>query len=318
MVDVTPTLLDLLATRLPSHVNGVEQMPLHGTSMAHTLNDNDADTLKRIQYFETVGQRAIWQEGWKAVTFHTRGTDFDSDVWELYHLDRDLAEIDNLADEHPEKLNEMIALWWREAARYGVLPLDDLGGSNGVGWWPEPPNRWVLYQDAVLPHHLKTGPRLLGTSHRITARIERASTADEGAIVADGGRFGGWSLFIQGNRLHYTVNHYGESGRVSSSMALPVGRVTLRVDVAKVADDEGRVGFFVDGQRSGEGLLAPFRAYNFANEPLEVGRDGQTPVDVCYESPFPFAGRIVDVVIESVGDGGIDQDALLGELMGSQ
>ena len=223
VVDVTPTLLDLLGVDLPSHVNGVEQMPLHGTSMAHTLNDNDADTMKRIQYFETVGQRAIWQDGWKAVTFHTRGTHFDSDVWELYDLDRDLAEIDNLAEEHPEKLKEMVALWWREAKRYGVLPLDDLGGKNGVGWWPEPTNRWVLYQDAVLPHHINTGPRLLGTSHRITARIERASTADEGVIIADGGRFGGWSLFIQGNRAHYTVNHYGNRCRSSSSVALPVG-----------------------------------------------------------------------------------------------
>ena len=212
----------------------------------------------------------------------------------------------------------MVALWWREAARYGVLPLDDLGGRNGVGWWPEPPSRWVLYQDAVLPHHVKTGPRLLGTSHRITARIQRASTADEGVIVADGGRFGGWSLFIQGNRAHYTVNHYGERGRVSSSVALPMGGVTLRVDVAKVADDEGRIGFFLDGQPSGAGSLAPFRAYNFANEPLEVGRDGQTPVDDCYESPFPFAGRIVDVVIEAAGDGGVDQETLLEELMGSQ
>lgn len=318
VVDVTPTLLDLLGTDLPSRVNGVEQLPLHGTSMAHTLNDNEADTRKRVQYFETVGQRAIWQEGWKAVTFHTRGTDFDSDVWELYDLDRDLAEIDNLADEHPEKLKEMVALWWREAARYGVLPLDDLGGKHGVGWWLEPPSRWVLYQDAVLPHHIKTGPRLLGTSHRITARIERGLPAEEGVIVADGGRFGGWSLFIQGNRAHYTVNHYGNRGRVSSSVAIPVGGATLRVDVAKVADDEGRVGFFLDDRYAGGGSLTPFKLYNFANEPLEVGRDGQTPVDDCYESPFPFTGRIVDVVIEAAGDGGIDQDALLEELMGSQ
>ena len=318
MVDVTPTLLDLLGADLPSHVNGVEQMPLHGTSMAQTLNDNGADTLKRVQYFETVGQRAIWQDGWKAVTFHTRGTDFDSDVWELYDLDRDLAEIDNLADEHPEKLKEMVALWWREADRYGVLPLDDLGGGNGVGWWPGPPNRWVLYHDAVLPHHIKTGPRLLGTSHRITVRIDRASTADEGVIVADGGRFGGWSLYIQGNRLHYTVNHYGERSRVSSSVAIPMDLATLRVDVAKVADDEGRVAFYLDDRHAGGGSLAPFRAYNFANEPLEVGRDGQTPVDDCYESPFPFGGRIVDVVIEAAGDGGVDQEALLEELMGSQ
>ena len=146
----------------------------------------------------------------------------------------------------------------------------------------------------------------------------RVAYAEDGVVVADGGRFGGWSLFIQGNRAHYTVNHYGNRGRISSSVAIPVGRVTLRVDVAKVADDEGRVGFFLDDRYAGGGSLTPFKLYNFANEPLEVGRDGQTPVDDCYESPFTFAGRIVDVVIEAAGDGGIDQDALLEELMGSQ
>ena len=318
VVDVTPTLLDLLGVDLPSHVNGVEQMPLHGTSMAHTLNDDQADTRKRIQYFETVGQRAIWHVGWKAVTFHTRGTDFDSDVWQLYHLDEDLAEIDDLADRHPEKLNEMVALWWREAERYGVLPLDDLGGPNGVGWWPEPPNRWVLYQDAVLPHHFKAGPRLLGTSHRVTARIERASIHDVGVIVADGGRFGGWSLFIRDNRAHYTVNHFGDRCRVSSSLAVPAGAVTLRIDVVTTGDDAGRVRLFLNDQSAGEGSLMPFGRFNYANEPLEVGRDGQTPVDDRYESPFSFEGRIVDVVIEASGDEAVDQGALLQDLMRSQ
>lgn len=186
-----------------------------------------------------------------------------------------------------------------------MIVLDDVGYAQ-------------LGQDAVLPHHIKTGPRLLGTSHRITARIERASTADEGVIVADGGRFGGWSVFIQGNRAHYRVNHYGDRGRVTSSVAIPVGRATLRVDVAQVADDEGRVGFILNDRRAGGGSLTPFKSYNFANEPLEVGRDGLTPVDDCYESPFSFTGRIVDVVIEAAGDGGIDTDALLEELMGSQ
>ena len=155
--------------------------------MAHTLNDNDADTRKTIQYFETIGQRAIWHQGWKAVTYHHRGTSFDDDVRELYHLDVDLAEIDNLADQHPEELTELIDLWWREAERYGVLPLDDLVVTGGSGWWPEPGDRWVLYQDAVLPHFFRTGPRVRGVSHRITARIERGSTNAEGVIIADGG-----------------------------------------------------------------------------------------------------------------------------------
>lgn len=318
VVDVTPTLMDLLGVPVPSHVNGVEQMPFHGTSMAHTLNDNDADTKKTVQYFETIGQRAIWHKGWKAVTFHHRGTDFDDDVWELYHLDVDLAEIDNLADQHPEKLKELIDLWWSEAERYGVLPLDDLTGRRGIGFLPEPGNRWVLYQDAVLPHFFRAGPRVRGVSHRITARIERPSTIAQGAIIADGGRFGGWSVFILGNRLHYTTNNFGERCRVSSPVAIPPGAATVRADVVKTGTDEGQVRFFVDDQPAGSGLLAPFRYHNFVNEPLDVGRDSQTPVDDAYESPFEFEGRIVDVVIEAFGTEVVDRETLLEELMATQ
>ncbi len=317
-VDVTPTLLDLLGLDLPGQVNGVGQMPLHGTSMAHTLNDNEADTRKKIQYFETTGHRAIWHEGWKALTFHTRGADFQSEAWELYHLEHDLAEIDNLAEKHPEKLKEMIDLWWREAEQFGVLPLDDMSSRNGVGWWPEPKNRWVLYQDAVLPHHFKAGPRVRGVSHRITARIDRESTTVDGVIIADGGQFGGWSLFILGNRLHYTTNDFQYRCRVVSTTAIPSGDVTLRVDVVKVGEDEGHVHFFVDGQPAGEGLLSPFRQLNFANEPFEVGRDSQTPVDDGYESPFVFKGKIAQVVIEAAGKEVVDQDTLFEELMGNQ
>lgn len=318
VVDVAPTLMDLLGLNLPSQVNGVEQMPLHGTSMAHTLNDNEADTRKKIQYFETTGHRAIWHEGWKALTFHTRGADFETEAWELYHLDQDMAEIDNLAEKHPERLKEMIDLWWREAAQYGVLPLDDMGGKNGVGWWPEPRGRWVLYQDAVLPRHFKAGPRVRGISHRITARIERASTDLQGVIVSDGGQFGGWCLFIQDNRLNYTTNDFQHRCRITSDAALPSGDIMLRVDVVKVGEDEGHARFFLDDQPAGEGLLTPFRQLNFANEPFEVGRDSQTPVDDCYESPFAFEGKIAQVVIEAAGKEVVDQDVLLEELMGNQ
>ena len=316
-VDVTPTLLDLVGLPLPDHVNGVEQMPLHGISMTHTLNDNEADTRKKIQYFETTGHRAIWHEGWKAVTFHTRGDDFETEEWELYHLDDDMAEIDNLAEQHPERLKEMIELWWNEAEQYGVLPLDDMSGINGAGWWPEPRNRWVLYQDAVLPHHFKAGPRLLGVSHRLTARIDRALN-EEGVIISDGGRFGGWSLFIKDNCLHYTVNHYGDSGRASSTTELPNGPVTLRLDVLKTGEQEGRMHFYIDDHPAGEETLTQFRKYNFTNEPLEVGRDSQTPVDETYTSPNIFTGKIVDVVIEAAGEEVVDQDTALEELMGSQ
>ncbi len=318
VVDITPTLIDLLDVPLPTHVNGIEQIPFHGVSMAHTFNDNDAHTRKTVQYFEIVGQRGIWQEGWKAVTFHQRGDDYDSDVWELYHLDQDIAEIDNLADQYPEKLSTLKDLWWQEAERYGVLPLDDLSHRPDVGWWPESKDRWVLFQDAVLPHHFRSGPRVRGVSHRIEARIERNSANQEGTIIADGGRFGGWCIFIRNNRLYYTTNNFGERCRTRSSAAIPPGAVTLRADVIRTGEDEGHVRFYINDEVGGEGILSPFGYHNFVNEPLEVGRDSQTPVDDLYASPFVFQGKIIDVVIEAFSTEVMDHDALLEELMTSQ
>ena len=93
---------------------------------------------------KTTGHRAIWSEGWKAVTFHRKGDDFETEKWELYDLEDDMAELDNLADQHPEKLKELIKLWWHEAERYGVLPLDDMSSMNGSGWWPEQKKCWIF------------------------------------------------------------------------------------------------------------------------------------------------------------------------------
>jgi arylsulfatase len=318
VVDVTPTILAVLGLDLPERVGGIEQIPLHGVSMAHTFVDDDAETHKETQYFETIGQRGIWHKGWKAVTFHRGRTDYDSDPWELYNLDQDIAELNDLSSEYPQRLDELISLWWQEAERYGVLALDDLAGRSGMGWEPEDRSRWVLYQDAVLPHFYRPGPRVFGLSHRITARVERESTRKSGVIIADGGRFGGWCIYIYGNRLHYTLNVFGKRCRVPSPLALPSGPVTLRADVVRTGKTEGVVRFFVNGEPAGDGRLNPFRYWGFFNEPLTVGFDSQTPVDDFYGSPFTFDGRIIDVVIETVGKEVVDEGVLLDQLMGSQ
>ena len=316
-VDLTPTLLELIGLPLPKYVNGFEQMPLHGTSMTSSLKDNQVSTQKKVQYFETTGHRAIWSEGWKAVTFHNKGDDFETEVWELYYLDDDMAEIDNLADQYPEKLNELINLWWHEAEQYGVLPLDDMSGMNGSGWWPEQKKSWTLYQDAVIPHHFKAGPRLFGISHRIKVRLVH-SAADDGVIVSDGGKFGGWTLFIHQRRLHYTANYYGDSDRISTLEAIPNGSLSIRVEVIRTDVQQGLVRLYVNDRPAGEGPLTRFRQYNFTNEPLEVGRDSQTPVDQLYQSPNIFPGAIKDVVIETASNVIVDQNTAFEELMGSQ
>jgi arylsulfatase A-like enzyme len=317
-IDVVPTVLELIGTEVPERVNGVAQMPLHGASFAYTFADPAAATRKETQYFEMFGHRGIWSRGWKAVTFHVPGADYDAEKWELYHLDVDPAEIDDLAPAEPEKLREMVDLWWREAESYGVLPLDDGTGPGGLGWrgGVKPKQRFVLHQGAVLPTTIS--PIVRGRSHRITARVQRARVDEGGVLVAAGGRFGGWSLYVRGNRLHYAGNWFGERVRVSSATAIPAGDATLRADVLRVGKDEALIRLFVDDAPAGEGRIAPFRPAIFANEPLEVGRDGMTPVDETYASPFEFGGRIAELVIELFGREVLDPAAVLDELLRTQ
>lgn len=316
-IDILPTVLGAVGTDLPKEVKGVAQIPLHGVSLAYTFDDADAPTRKKTQYFEMFGHRGIWHEGWKAVTFHVPGTEYDAETWELYHLDEDPAEIHDLSDEQPDKLAELVDLWWKEAEENKVLPLDDGSGPGGFGFRSAlRRSTYVLHQGAVLA--AQRAPMVRGRSHRITARVHRDRADAEGVLVAAGGRFGGWSLYVQANRLHYAANTHGAHVRMSSSAGLPVGSAVLRADVLRVGKAEAHVRLFAEDQAIGEGLLAPFRPAIFASEPMEVGRDGMTPVDEAYESPFEFAGAIEKVTIELFGREVVDDKTAFEELMRSQ
>ena len=125
LVDVVPTLLEVAGLPAPSSVNGVPQMPLPGVSMAYTFNDANAPTRKKVQYYEMLGSRAIWSNGWTAVTWHKKDSSWDDDKWELYNTDEDFTQSTDLAAKYPDKLKELQDLWWAEAEKYNVLPLDD-------------------------------------------------------------------------------------------------------------------------------------------------------------------------------------------------
>ena len=170
----------------------------------------------------------------------------------------------------------------------------------------------------MLPHFFRGGPFLLGSSHRIEARIQRDHVAQQGTILADGGRYGGIAMYVRDNRLCYTTNAFGRRSRIVSDTAIPNGAAALRADIVRVAEGEASVQLFINDQPAGRGHLANFEDRNYSNEPLEVGRDGQTPVDDRYESPFEFQGRLLDVTIDSAGREIEDPQALIDDLMRSQ
>ena len=155
----------------PAVYNGVEQMPVEGESFGYTFDGSSEPTRKGSQYFEMLGHRAIWRDGWKAVSWHPPGGNFEADRWELYHLDEDFSECNDLAGEHPERLQQLIDLWWEEAGKYNVLPLSDMFTSGFARPGGVRPRRaFTLYPgESSIP--VMAAPNTINRSHRITAHV---------------------------------------------------------------------------------------------------------------------------------------------------
>src|ERR1700738_4937219 len=164
-------------------IQGAPQLPAHGISMAYTF-DSDAPTRKEMQHFELLGDRAIWYRGWKAVARHPKGTDFETDRWELYHLDTDFAEIEDLAAQHPDRLREMIELWWSEAGKYDVLPLDDRDWERAAERLRmNQRSRYEFLADMARIDRL-SAPDISDRSYVVPAEFEQTAPAASGVLLA--------------------------------------------------------------------------------------------------------------------------------------
>ncbi len=300
VTDIAPTVLELLGLQFPKEVDGVEQMPVHGSSMAYALADGAANepTRKQQQYFEMFGHRAIWHGGWKAVCYHEFGADFDSETWELYHADEDASEAHDLAAQHPDKLHQLILLWWAEAGKNGVLPLDDRRGgalfkSAQFRGNQARRNKFVLYpplsrysSDVAPP----TGNRSFVLSADFTLGPRR-----EGCIVARGSANGGYALFVQEGRLVFDYNHFHEHSQVRSSVALPQGACVAGVRMDRIGKS-GTATLFIDGRDCGL-VEIPGMAAMVSSTGMDVGRSA-APVCHDYTPPFVFDGELRSVSFE--------------------
>lgn len=225
LIDVTPMVLEAIGLRQPKTINGVAQRPFDGVSMLYSLNDASAPSRWETQYFEMLGHRALYHKGWKTVAWHERGADFEKDKWELYQVDEDFSESNDLAAQHPEKLREMIECWWREAGKYDVLPLDDRGTMRAT---EQPPSNRPRTVATYYPGTAQI-PRVntLDFRHRsfsLTAEVEIPAGGAEGVLLALGGCFAGFSFFVQNNRLHFVYNFFGlERYNVVATETVPAG-----------------------------------------------------------------------------------------------
>ncbi len=308
--DVVPTVLELLRLEAPSTYAGYDQMPVHGTSFAYTFDEAEGPSRKPTQYFELAGDRGIWRDGWKAVTHHTRGTPYADDEWELYHLTKDFSESHNLAAEHPELLRELIDLWWVEAGRYGVLPLDDrrTGGPTGYiatsprhDFYPKRPGaiqtgQHYRYYPPLAQIRAQAAAPMSGSQWTLSADIERADAGEEGVLLARG-RGSGLTFYVQDNHLHCEINPGVEPTVVRSAAALPIGRTTVaaRLEGTKL-NAPGRLTLLVDGAEVGSVELDRVDR-RIGGAPLDVGLDRPSAVSASYEAPFAFTGTIHAVEI---------------------
>ncbi|MFE1439710.1 arylsulfatase [Streptomyces sp. NPDC058739] len=331
IIDMVPTVLDVLGVEPPATIRGVTQSPLHGVSFAHTFDDAAAPTRHRTQYYEMFGHRAIDHNGWRAVcpwpgpSFVEAGKpfgtpisvtdldDLDAHHWELYHVEEDVAETRDLAEEHRSKLIEMIAMWYVEAGKYNVLPIDGSALERMMLERPQITQARTSYtfrpDTQVLP--AAVAPRVLNRPHSITADVEIPPGGAEGVLLCQGTNAGGWSFYVKDNRLHYAHNYVHRTlHHVASGESVPEGRHTLRFefepsgspDIAAGKGSPGRAQLYVDDRLVGE-IDMPFTtpvAFNPGG--MCCGANPGSAVTADYRAPFRFTGTLHGVTVDLSGD----------------
>jgi arylsulfatase A-like enzyme len=328
VIDVAPTILELAGLPQPLSVNGVQQHPIEGVSMAYSFNDAKAAERHETQYFEMFGNRGIYHKGWTAVTRHKtpwlligeKVPAFDDDNWELYDTSKDWSQANNLAKQLPDKLHQLQRLWLIEATRYNVLPLDDdLGKRLNADTAGRPVlikgNSQILFgsmgrlsENSVV--------NIKNKSHAVTAQIVVPKGGAEGVIVAQGGNIGGWSLYAKGGKLKYCYNLLGiQCFFAESTSALPSGEHQVRMEFAYDGGGLGKGGtatLYVDGKKVGEGKVAATAAMIFsADDGCDVGVDTGSPVSPDYGSRGnEFSGHIKGVQL-AIAEAAVSVDHLV-------
>lgn len=303
--DVVPTIYEVLGVEPPAVYRGWEQIAVSGVSMRYTFDAPDARGRKTVQYYEMMGHRAIYADGWKAVTRHQPGVPFDDDDWELYHLTEDRSECHNRAAELPDRVHELIERWWREAEEHGVLPLDDrtieLFSPRYRDRSPHPADGRYAYHPPMSPLPGQAAPPLGGRGWDMTATIDRPAGAG-GVLYATGTENSGVSFFVQDDRLVFDYNCFGNHQVVVSEAPVPVGPSSVGVRFRRLGRD-GEATLVIDGTDRGT-LPIPFVMTLISSVGPSVGYDHGSPVSTRYRGPFPFEGELtrLDVALVQAGD----------------
>ncbi|MCK9544403.1 MAG: sulfatase-like hydrolase/transferase [Novosphingobium sp.] len=314
-VDVTPTMLKLAGLSMPESYKGIAQIPMAGRSFDGTFNDPKAPAPRATQYFELRGQRAIWHDGWRAVAEHERGTPYEQDKWHLFNMRTDFSGSEDVAAKHPELLADLQSRWWAEAGKYGVLPLMGAPITDGF-MLPNDPRRqyktarfkterdqrpvYVYYPEGPI-FMRQEGPVLSGASYTMSVDLNGMQGGEEGAMLASGDQFGGYSFFVKDSRLSFVFNDLGTITSVSAPDVSLAGvrQVSYRFDRTSNQGGTGRL--FVDGRQVASANITSADTLLTSLSGFEIGRDAGGHPDDSYADRGYFAfpeGRIDKVTVK--------------------
>lgn len=303
--DIVPTILDVCGLEMPNTYKGTPQYPLSGVSMKYTFNSApDSKTQKKRQYYAMLGTRAIWEDGWKAVARHVPITgqgSFDKDVWELYNVEQDRAEANDLAKKYPEKLDYLVKAWFEEADKNLVLPLDDRTAVQQLGIErpsEEAPRERYIYYPHTAPVPEGVAVNVRGRSFKILADVEIKEENASGVIFAHGSRFGGHSLFIKDRKLNYVYNFLGikPEQQFVSNITLQPGKYVLGMEFTreksgKNGEQIGTMKLYINDQVVAEGPMKTQPGkFTLSGDGLCVGYDSGDAVSSSYQTPGTFKG----------------------------
>jgi arylsulfatase A-like enzyme len=322
-VDIVPTILDCLDVHPPGAIKGYTQSRFDGVSMRYSFEDPSAPSARPTQFYSMLGSRAIWHDGWKAVTTHptiSGWSHFNEDTWELYHTDVDRSELHDLAGEHPDKVREMVNMWFAEAGANGAFPLDDRTALEVLNtprpMLTSPRNRYTYYPDAAdIPE--TQAVNVHNRSYSIGALVDIPAPGAQGVLFAHGSWFGGHALYVKDNRLHYVNNFVGiMEQKVVATEDVPTGEnLILSASFDKDGEDPpgvatGLLSLYYGDRKVGEGRIRVQPGYfELAGEGLCIGRDGGAAVTDDYpgERPYRFTGGTINrVAIDVSGEPYLD------------
>jgi len=315
IVDLMPTILEAAGVQAPDSLNGVTQKPIEGISMVYSFNDAKAPDRRKSQMFELVSNRGMYQNGWMASSLAylpwaaTRtGYDPDKAKWELYDIAHDFSQADDLATKNPDKLKELVDLWWAEAARHDVLPLDwrsverlseQITGRPSLAAG----RKTFIYNTPLVALPEGSAPDLKNKSFTITAEVEIPSDGGDGMIFTQGGITAGWGFYLLKGKLVGLHNYIGlERYRAVSTENVPTGKVTMTFDFKYDGGGMGKGGtitLLANGKKLGEARVDKTAGFKYSlYEGQDIGEDSGSPVDFDYTPPFKFTGKIRKVTLD--------------------